>query len=119
MVGALVLLGAARLRPIWRPAHQAWERRLLSALPDQVAADPQLVALRDRRRRARCTPSIAPRCHGADMQGNPAVGAPNLADSTWLYGSGTVYDIERTVLYGIRIGAQQDHTTSRTCPRSA
>jgi cytochrome c oxidase cbb3-type subunit 3 len=26
-------------------------------------------------------------CHGADGKGNPAMGAPNLADATWLYGS--------------------------------
>lgn len=25
-------------------------------------------------------------CHGADGSGNPAIGAPNLADSIWLYG---------------------------------
>ena len=26
-------------------------------------------------------------CHGADGKGNPALGAPNLTDKTWLYGS--------------------------------
>ena len=26
-------------------------------------------------------------CHGADAKGNPAVGAPNLTDAIWLYGS--------------------------------
>jgi cytochrome c oxidase cbb3-type subunit 3 len=26
-------------------------------------------------------------CHGADGKGNPALGAPNLADRTWLHGS--------------------------------
>jgi len=26
-------------------------------------------------------------CHGADGKGNPAVGAPNLTDAIWLYGS--------------------------------
>ena len=26
-------------------------------------------------------------CHGADGRGNPALGAPNLTDKTWLYGS--------------------------------
>jgi cytochrome c oxidase cbb3-type subunit III len=25
-------------------------------------------------------------CHGADARGNPALGAPNLTDATWLYG---------------------------------
>ena len=27
-------------------------------------------------------------CHGADGKGNPALGAPNLTDKTWLYGGG-------------------------------
>ena len=27
-------------------------------------------------------------CHGADGKGNPALGAPNLADRVWLHGSG-------------------------------
>ncbi|MDX5444796.1 MAG: cytochrome-c oxidase, cbb3-type subunit III [Zoogloeaceae bacterium] len=26
-------------------------------------------------------------CHGADAKGNPAMGAPNLTDNTWLWGS--------------------------------
>ncbi len=43
-------------------------------------------------------------CHGARMQGEPAKGAVNLSDDIWLYGSGRVTDIERTILYGIRSG---------------
>ncbi|MBC7193328.1 cytochrome-c oxidase, cbb3-type subunit III [Marinobacter sp.] len=38
-------------------------------------------------------------CHGADAKGNQAVGAPNLTDDAWLYGS--TYDwIRETVLHG-------------------
>ena len=38
-------------------------------------------------------------CHGADGKGNQDVGAPNLTDNIWLYGS--TYDwIKETVLYG-------------------
>jgi len=33
-------------------------------------------------------------CHGADGKGNPALGAPNLADRTWLHGSGEPAIIE-------------------------
>ena len=33
-------------------------------------------------------------CHGADGKGNPALGAPNLTDKTWLYGSGEPTIIE-------------------------
>ena len=33
-------------------------------------------------------------CHGAEGKGNPAMGAPNLADRTWLYGSSEPVIIE-------------------------
>jgi cytochrome c oxidase cbb3-type subunit 3 len=33
-------------------------------------------------------------CHGAQGKGNPALGAPNLTDETWLYGSGEPTIIE-------------------------
>lgn len=38
-------------------------------------------------------------CHGADGTGNQGMGAPNLTDNVWLYGS-TYSWIEETVLYG-------------------
>jgi cytochrome c oxidase cbb3-type subunit 3 len=38
-------------------------------------------------------------CHGADGKGNPALGAPNLTDNDWMYGS-TLEDIK----YGINNG---------------
>jgi cytochrome c oxidase cbb3-type subunit 3 len=38
-------------------------------------------------------------CHGMGGEGNQMLGAPTLADSTWLYG-GLVRDIETTVSYG-------------------
>lgn len=38
-------------------------------------------------------------CHGADGKGNPAVGAPNLTDSVWLYGRE-----EPTLLASVRNG---------------
>ncbi|MBK7043912.1 MAG: cytochrome-c oxidase, cbb3-type subunit III [Rhodanobacteraceae bacterium] len=31
--------------------------------------------------------TICAACHGADGKGNPILGAPNLTDNTWLYGS--------------------------------
>jgi len=33
-------------------------------------------------------------CHGADGKGNPALGAPNLTDRVWLYGSSEATIIE-------------------------
>jgi cytochrome c oxidase cbb3-type subunit 3 len=38
-------------------------------------------------------------CHGADGKGNPALGAPNLADSIWLYG-GSLAAVTETVSKG-------------------
>lgn len=38
-------------------------------------------------------------CHGADGKGNQAIGAPNLADDTWLYG-GDLATVETTIRGG-------------------
>lgn len=38
-------------------------------------------------------------CHGADGKGNPALGAPNLTDKTWLYGGG-IATITETIVNG-------------------
>ena len=38
-------------------------------------------------------------CHGEDGKGNPLVGAPNLTDSTWLYG-GSVETIRASIAQG-------------------
>ena len=38
-------------------------------------------------------------CHGAEGKGNPALGAPNLSDKTWLHG-GSVATIMETVRGG-------------------
>tara|TARA_R110002049_G_scaffold39931_1_gene122308 strand:+ start:2437 stop:3342 length:906 start_codon:yes stop_codon:yes gene_type:complete len=40
-------------------------------------------------------------CHGAEAQGNPAMGAPNLTDNTWLWGSS-----EATIVETITQGRQ-------------
>ncbi|WP_408591018.1 c-type cytochrome [Novosphingobium sp.] len=38
-------------------------------------------------------------CHGRDLGGDPAIGAPNLTDTVWLYG-GRPEDIRRTLQRG-------------------
>ena len=38
-------------------------------------------------------------CHGADGKGNPALGAPNLTNDLWLYGS-SIEEISFTVRNG-------------------
>ena len=51
-------------------------------------------------------------CHGASLRGTRAIGAPNLADSVWLYGDGGIGDIETTILYGIRSGHPKSHNVT-------
>ncbi len=46
-------------------------------------------------------------CHGADATGNQAMGAPNLTDDVWLYGS-TENAIKQTILHG-RAGVMPAH----------
>jgi cytochrome c oxidase cbb3-type subunit 3 len=82
--------------------------RLVATAADEVPNDLTLVKFA----RQTAGPTYAKtcaRCHGADMKGNPALGAPNLTDKVWLYDQGNVSDIERTILYGIRSG----HAKSR------
>lgn len=38
-------------------------------------------------------------CHGADGKGNPALGAPNLTDKTWLHGGG-IATLTETIVKG-------------------
>ncbi len=106
--GALALLAAAVYAADMVNRHDDMERRLITTLPDQVVADPQLVRFAIAEARPVYSAHCAA-CHSPDMHGNPALGAPNLADTTWLYGSGSVYDIERTVLYGVRSGRSKSH----------
>jgi cytochrome c oxidase cbb3-type subunit 3 len=82
--------------------------RLVATPAESVSADPSLVRFAHQL----ATPAYASncaRCHGADMRGNRAIGAPNLIDKVWLYDNGNVSDIERTILYGVRSG----HAKSR------
>ena len=50
-------------------------------------------------RARRSSSTICAACHGADGKGNPALGAPNLTDEIWLYGSS-----EATIAEGINKG---------------
>ncbi len=42
-------------------------------------------------------------CHGADAEGNQAVGAPNLTDSVWLY-KNPEWTLEESVQHTLRNG---------------
>lgn len=102
IVGALcVVIGG-----IWgfRRFHDAeLGHRLLAASPFAVAQDADLVRFATAEARPLYAKHCA-ECHGSDMKGNPKIGAPDLADRMWLYGDGGVFDIERTIQFGIRAG---------------
>jgi cytochrome c oxidase cbb3-type subunit 3 len=48
-------------------------------------------------------------CHGNDGKGDRALGAPDLTDRDWLYGSGRISEIAQTIRYGIRSGDPRGH----------
>jgi cytochrome c oxidase cbb3-type subunit 3 len=48
-------------------------------------------------------------CHGPEGKGNPAVGAPNLTDGVWLYGSS-----EATIIEGVNKGRNLSVTPGTT-----
>jgi cytochrome c oxidase cbb3-type subunit III len=87
------------------------EAQLVRLWPEQLAHDPALlnfaVSLARPVYAAHCAS-----CHGAELGGDRRIGAPNLADSVWLYGDGGIGDIENTILYGIRSGHPKAHNVT-------
>ncbi len=98
----VVMLARAHLR------NERLQERLLAAFPDEVAADPSLVRFAVDQARPLYVQHCAA-CHGADLHGIAQLGAPDLTDDAWLYGDGSLYDIERTILYGARAGVSNSH----------
>jgi cytochrome c oxidase cbb3-type subunit III len=77
--------------------------RLLKTDADAVLADGAL----SRFAQAQAVPLYARfcrGCHGAQLNGDPSRGIPDLTDDDWLFGSGHVTEIEHIILYGIRSG---------------
>jgi len=96
LAGAVILAcGVHGLRTI------RMESRLLRAAPDTIPANSVLFGFAAGHGastfRSRCAS-----CHGLSGKGDTTQGVPDLTDSDWLYGSGTVGDIEKVVYYGIR-----------------
>ena len=93
----------------YRAVHERQlEARLLRAVPSDIAREPELVRFAV----GLAGPLYARRCascHGADLRGKHALGAPDLQDPVWLYGFGTIGDVEATLLYGIRSGHPKAH----------
>jgi cytochrome c oxidase cbb3-type subunit 3 len=84
----------------WRAYMNA---SLLRAAPDAIAGRRDLVRYADSMARP-VYQSHCAGCHGADLRGDPARGIPNLVDKDWLYGSGSIAQIQQTITYGIRSG---------------
>jgi cytochrome c oxidase cbb3-type subunit 3 len=55
-------------------------------------------------------------CHAEDLRGNHHLGTPDLTDPAWLYGDGSIADIETTIRYGIRSGHPKAHNVTDMPP---
>jgi cytochrome c oxidase cbb3-type subunit 3 len=77
------------------------EARLLRADPNTLTGHPALLRFAKDRGEGLfllyCTS-----CHGPRGQADAARGIPDLSDADWLYGAGSVSDIEQIIKYGIR-----------------
>lgn len=107
-VAVLVLLLCAVGSLVWYLRVRHGEDALVLADPDRAVADPALVRFALERAPALYRRHCAG-CHGANLRGNPARGAPDLSDAIWLFGSGDLPDIENTLDYGIRSGHPMSH----------
>lgn len=112
---AAILLLIAALVALWVVfgllRTERIETRLLELPADAVSSDESLVAFATQRGPYLYVENCA-RCHGEDMRGDSARGAPDLQDGIWLYGLGRISDIENTILYGIRSGHPKAHNVT-------
>jgi cytochrome c oxidase cbb3-type subunit 3 len=99
----VVLLLAGTVWAFQQVRRERLQTLLLSTSASEGTFDPALVQFAAEQAKPLFAAHCAS-CHGADMKGNRSIGAPNLVDPVWLYGSGSVFDIERTILFGIRSG---------------
>ena len=102
LIGVAVVTVAAAVL-VYLAYNQILKYELVAAAPGAIAADSRLDHFAGNLARPAWSANCAG-CHGADMTGDPARGIPNLADGEWIYGSGTVSQIEYTITYGIRAG---------------
>jgi cytochrome c oxidase cbb3-type subunit III len=101
-VRIIVLLAASACLIIAILAHvSGLEGALLRADPDGIPGNPGLMHFARSRGEALFESRCAS-CHGTRGQGDPARGIPVLSDGDWLYGTGSVSDIEQIIKYGIR-----------------
>ncbi len=79
----------------------ALEARLLRADPNAIPGNAALLAFARDRGGALFEAHCAA-CHGTGGQADAVRGIPALSDPQWLYGTGSVSDIEQIIKYGIR-----------------
>jgi cytochrome c oxidase cbb3-type subunit 3 len=85
--------------------HQmSLDGRLLRTAPGDLLRHPALLAHARGPGRAVFAARCAA-CHGDAGKGDPARGIPDLTDADWLYGEGSIADIETTIAHGIRAHA--------------
>jgi cytochrome c oxidase cbb3-type subunit 3 len=111
LILAALLSAAAAAFASLHVRHEHLLSRLLSADTEAVVKDPELTAFAQSIAKPLFAANCAG-CHGMALTGNSAIGAPDLTDGIWLFDSGDVFDIERTLLYGIRSGASKAHNVT-------
>ena len=104
-IKATITNGRNGLMPAWLPA--VGEQGVVELTEyllgfQQTPENPELALSGEQRFKMFC---IA--CHGVDATGNPALGAPDLTDNTWLYG-GSKAAISETISHG-RQGVMPAH----------
>jgi cytochrome c oxidase cbb3-type subunit III len=102
LIGVAVVVAAAAALVTFA-YNQILKYELLAADPGAIAADTRLAQFAGTLARPAWNGNCAG-CHGAAMKGDLARGVPDLTDAEWIYGSGTVSQIEYTITYGIRAG---------------
>lgn len=106
LAGVVVLGGVALLGSMWLQRSRL-QSQLLADYPGVVAQNPVLVRVATLQARP-LYQRYCSGCHGANLQGNTAIGAPNLANHVCLYRC-DVWGLERTILYGARAGQDKGH----------
>jgi cytochrome c oxidase cbb3-type subunit 3 len=97
----LIGLAVAVVGLAWLVLNARQEARLVHVDPDSLPSQPALMHYAVDRGRGLFRKNCSS-CHGPDGQGRHDLGAANLTDKDYLYGEGSVSDIETVVLYGIR-----------------
>ena len=108
-LGAVVLVMV--LIAGWQVRRHTMDARLVRADPTSILADKALVSYAEEIAKPAFANDCAS-CHGAEMKGSTAKGVPNLTDSIWLYDTGEVTEIERTILFGIRSPNRKAHNVT-------